>query len=346
MSRMDAIRKQYQQSDSQRQAPERPSRRVSPVRPRGFVWKMFWLMVIVSMLGGFWAAKYKVVPMLKKFTGEPSTAQSVGPEPGTPQAATGAADAQIPVEKIKQFVSPGESEMNQLFEYVRNSSHVVENVLYSNIMAKVKFGYDIENNDVNAYATVSRVEKNSDTVVPVIVYLGGAARFGRIASLALAAEMAGDKGAAARFLSMLKPIDCGKLDMAAAQRIIGESGLGYALKDEQVISKAKSISAGLALGVIAHECGHHSLGHVLATKKSPNLEISRNQEREADSFASSIIASSPFSDYILTGTLLWYYALANQQGDAVATTHPLAKERFDNFVRANEKLAASLGIRL
>ena len=140
--------------------------------------------------------------------------------------------------------------------------------------------------------------------------------------------------------------DCGKLDADAALRIVNEACSGGVLNNQIALTKAKSISAGLMLGIIAHECGHQSLGHVLKTGETVNLDISRNQEREADSFASSVISSSPFGEYILAGTLFWYYALANQQRDSNETTHPLAKERFENYVRSNKALAASLGIRL
>ena len=243
-------------------------------------------------------------------------------------------------------MEPSVAELNQLCEYVRNAPNVRENVAYSAIMSEVEFFYQKDNNAVNAFASIKKSENESDKAVRIIEFCGGAARFGRVASLAVGVDLCGDAGAARRFVEALKVSDLSDFSEKTAVRLVGEAGLASALADDKVVAKARSVSAGLMLGVIAHEAGHQALCHTLNTK-TMNLEISRNQEREADSFASSVIASGPFGEYILAGTLFWHYAMAMQQGDdAVARTHPLSKERFENFVRANSELAASMGITL
>ena len=136
------------------------------------------------------------------------------------------------------------------------------------------------------------------------------------------------------------------MDDEAVVRIANAAGLGAALATDATRTKAKSVSAGMILGILAHESGHQSLGHVLNTGRSENLEISRNQEREADLFASSVISASPFGEYMFAGTLFWYYALATQEGGKQENTHPLSKERFENLVRSNPEKAAAMGVSL
>ena len=83
-------------------------------------------------------------------------------------------------------------------------------------------------------------------------------------------------------------------------------------------------------------------------REKKNIEIDRNEEREADSFASSVISASPFGEYIFAGTLFWHYAMAMQSDtdSDLASNHPLSRERFENFVRSNSEKAAAMGITL
>ena len=79
-----------------------------------------------------------------------------------------------------------------------------------------------------------------------------------------------------------------------------------------------------------------------------NLEISRNQEREADSFASSVISSSPFGDYLVFGTILWeaVWVWVERATGQIASTHPLASERLADLIRANPSVASEIGLSL
>jgi len=75
---------------------------------------------------------------------------------------------------------------------------------------------------------------------------------------------------------------------------------------------------------------------------APNFDIARNQEREADSFASSVLSASPFREYLFLGqvfiTLLfsWLDHVARSKD---ATTHPLGRERFFNIMTNNTAAA-------
>ena len=96
---------------------------------------------------------------------------------------------------------------------------------------------------------------------------------------------------------------------------------------------------------MAHELGHIALAHILG--RTPSLEVSRNQEREADSFASSVVSTSPFGDYLVAGQIIWSLIMVwgEHTGNVeIATSHPLERERLMDFIRANEAKAASIGI--
>ena len=244
------------------------------------------------------------------------------------------------------YVQPTETEVAQLFEYVRRSPVVQDNVSYAGIMNRARFEYSAnpnrkEDDVVNANAGLDE-EGN-----PVIRLFGGAARIGRVAALSIAAmEYGDDSNAGQRFIGALRPSQCGNFTVSDGVQIVNDAGLVGALRNDRVITKAKTISAGLMLGIIAHEAGHLSLGHSFSKVNyyMSNLEVARNREREADSFSSSVIATSPFGESVLLGTLLWYFVLASQEEGASESTHPLSKERFENLLRANPDLAKSLGL--
>jgi len=341
MTRIEAIRKQHEIAVQTANA-HLPPRTANAVRTRRRSLLWLWLLVFVGVLAGFFSCRKKLAPWFDNMLG--TTNVSVPDNYGD---SLNARTTGVSLEKrFADYITPSEAEMVQLFEYVRNSSHVRENLLYANVMGSVRFTYDPADSTVNAFAAVVRGDGAENGAIPVICMLGGAARFGRLAALAVALDWNGDHGAAARFINSLSPSDCSKMDDVAVVRIMNSAELVAALDDDKVLATAKSISAGLMLGILAHESGHHALGHVLGMSSSVNLDISRNQEREADSFASSVIASSPFGEYILVGTLFWHFALAHQESADGATTHPLSKERFENFVRANPDLAKGFGIDL
>ena len=236
---------------------------------------------------------------------------------------------------LKSYVTPTKAEMDQLFAYVQNSPHVQSNRLYAEIMKNVRFVYSNDVDIVNAYA--------NDT--GVLCVFGGDARFGRISGLAVAATSK-DPEAAARFVKALDSGKCGSMSENDLAQLVVDADLISALADAETMSIARSVAAGYVLFTISHEAGHHALGHVHSPGYgSVPLEVSRNQEREADAFASSIMASSPFGDYMFAGRLFELYARV-AQGEGREYTHPLSRERLESLIRQNPVLASSLGVSL
>ena len=364
MTRMEAIRKQYEGASASSPTMGGAGGLRRP-RPRNRFWLWFWLVVLAAITIGFFTNRKLIIEKIHTWTGDGTTdgrysafaldahqgaTQSTiqGATQNTIQGAHQGAMAVLAADdpQVLQYFQPSDAEMTQLFEYVRSAANVKENLQYANIMKDVRFFYLADNDIMNAYASLEQLDKSKEELQRVIVLLGGAVRFCKVAALAVAAHLSNDRPAPIRLVRALDGSDFSKFDFDTVIRLANNAELGAALMNENVRAKAKSVAAGMILGVLAHEAGHHALGHTLNTSEKINLDISRNQEREADSFASSVIASSPFGEYILAGTLFWHLALASQQGDTIATTHPLSKERFENFVRANAELAASMGITL
>ncbi|MBR0055698.1 MAG: hypothetical protein IJP66_00055 [Kiritimatiellae bacterium] len=273
-----------------------------------------------------------------------------------PQAQTSAASipggtrAVLPDHLKGDFDSPAlwettPAELAQLMGYVTSSPHVVGNALYAQIAPRLSFKVDSDPT-VNAYATIS-------AQTPEIHMYAGAIRYANIVSAAYVSSALSDAAASAlpglisafaRFMADNRF----QITPEAACAFAAAHGLNQIMGDPALSRRATSFAAGLIVGILAHEYGHLALGHLYG--RSATLEISRNQEREADSFASSVISSSPFGDYMVMGSILWELAWVWQEksnpGGAVATTHPLASERLENLLRANPSAAAQLGLKI
>jgi len=117
--------------------------------------------------------------------------------------------------------------------------------------------------------------------------------------------------------------------------------------NEQEFSEILENAFAPLLETIAHEIGHICLNHCDDQNKIMTYDKSKNRERQADSFASSVISSfyatgaqTAALEAYLKNCLTW----AMVEGDCVESTHPLAKERFKNAVKGNSELAEKLGI--
>ena len=237
------------------------------------------------------------------------------------------------------------AELDQLMGYVKSSPHVAGNSLYAMIAPKVVFK-TIEDPTINAYATV-------EGQTPMIYMLSGAIRYANLVSAAYVGSVLVDDGTADSLLpeliedlALFVAGNDFQISSKAACEFATGHGLNLIMADTTLSRRATSFAAGLIIGILAHEYGHLALGHLYG--ESATLEISRNQEREADSFASSVISSSPFGDYMVMGSILWELAWVWQEKHdpqgAVATTHPLASERLTDLINANPSAAMQLGL--
>ena len=348
MNRKEELQRLYRQSlDANGYGTPQQALRdgVPPSRRRRGGWLWVVVLLVAAGIGGWFARKPVMVWMGR------STA-SVLPSGGEPASGGKLAkeDAvKVSPAQIKAYITPSDAEMEQLYRYVVTAPFVAENLQYSDRLKGIPFVYIATNDVVNAAAGRRFVKKGDEKGIAFhTVFFGGAARYARLVGLAAALQDAGHKDMLKKFVAAMPRSFCARCAEDDCVEFISANGLAPAILDEKIRQKAMSYSSGTIVSVLAHECGHHALGHLLSFREKKNLEIDRNEEREADSFASSVISASPFGEYIFAGTLFWHYAVA-MQADAdsdLASNHPLSRERFENFVRANAEKAAAMGITL
>ena len=239
-----------------------------------------------------------------------------------------------------------DGELQQLMMYVLSSAHVTANERYADTAARISFVVARDTHDVNAFATVAKEGE-------LIVLLGGAIRMANLLAAAYVGSTAlkdSGKYNGNLFAQIVASMGqyCLKCKAAispkAACRFGEDHNLHLIMADATLGRRARSFAAGMIVGVLAHEFGHLALGHCHGTR--PNLEVSRNMEREADSFASSIISSSPFGDYLIFGSILWesVWVWVQDTTGEIESSHPLSRERLSDLIRANPSTADELGI--
>jgi hypothetical protein len=112
---------------------------------------------------------------------------------------------------------------------------------------------------------------------------------------------------------------------------------------DSVLRNSGSYAAGAILEVISHELGHICLEHLYDEHVS--LEVSRNNERQADLFACSVIATTLYSEYMYLGSLMSNFVFAwLGDSNALATSHPHGIERLENMFNSYEYKLKEYGI--
>lgn len=249
---------------------------------------------------------------------------------------------------IALYLVDTETEVRQLFEYVRQSSFISGNEQYAKKMKDVRFVYSVTNDTVNAYAGTDP----SDNSRRVMNCFAGEMRIAKVLGLAAAAQLCGEKNAMSKLMEKLTPRLCTRLSIEDAAKLIRECGFDSYLEKEDIKAKAKSIAAGEVVGTLAHETGHIVLGHLEGkeVKVWMNMEVRRNYESQADLVASSIMSTSPFGEYVFLGQVFYYWvnmqktdALIKQNVPKNELDHPLNRERYVSFVLANKEKAAAYG---
>jgi len=268
------------------------------------------------------------------------------------------------------FLRPVPGQIRQAFEMVVSSPHITTNAVYSQLLKDVRFYFDAGNPAVNAFASHYEVELSSGeaTKAPCIVMLGGMAGVLQVmaASLGLWAlyreeHEIYDGDIVLRKVAVRlgkEVVENGGIFTEETMTGIYEelifpggaygklAGSGHlSSKDTKLVSRARSYLMAMTMSMVAHEAGHIALGHTLG--KALNYDISRNEERAADGFASSVLSSSPFSDYLVTGQIMSWVLMAwvdHAAASSEAVTHPLAVDRLESVLRDNSVAAKDVGL--
>lgn len=245
-------------------------------------------------------------------------------------------------DRMESYFNIDLKKVHYWYRQVCISPHVSYNKQYAALAIGVLPCYEEEDLAVNAYATHVRVE--GDKRAPAIILNKGAVWFSRIASIAAAAQIRRQDDSFQRFLNAFRQKDLVEMSKERVDAILRQTGVLSASDAMDVLVQAEPISDGMIIGVLAHEFGHLAYGHVSGGRESS--VISRNQERDADSFASSVIDASFSPQPMLLGTLIWHYAMAQVEKahHETASTHPASIERYNDFVHRHMDVAHSLGI--
>lgn len=338
----------YSGSDLNQQTPaRRPADRTTPPNDRksGFGAGAFVgiVLVVAVLAGGAWWFLREKTPLSNVTVDQPVTRMEQASGTSAQEAKSKLSDRDMAV-----YLYSSEKDVEQLFEYVRNSSFVKGNLQYAEKMKSVRFVYSLTNDDVNAYASIDQKDPNGR----LINCFAGETYIAKVCALAAAAEMCGKKGSIAKLMEKLSPKLCFHLTIDDAAGLIRECGLDSCLLDEAIRAKAKSIAAGQVVGTLAHETGHIVLGHLEAREAKINLnnEVRRNNETQADLFASSVMSSSPFGEYVFLGRV-FYFWVNMQKTDPLfkksvpnsELDHPLNRERYVSYVLSNKEKAVAFG---
>ena len=282
-----------------------------------------------------------------------------------------AAKSLVHPQEVFDLWRPQEYQVQQSKSLVFGSGHVQTNRDYKDRVSKISFFFLGNNPEVNAFAT-HHDRKDGDKLedkdadksdedtwaaatkltwkAPAIVFYGGLALAIRLAATALALHVRSSRSQKdSRSLPMLTKtfqdlgrtiISRGKFDLESSENILQETVIPSIREgDEPFVLDAQSYAAAAEMYVVAHEAGHIALSHTLGN--SLNYDISRNEEREADSFASSVLSSCRIPDLFL-GQVLVTIVFAWQEHvgrNRTPTTHPLGRERFFNALKSNSEAA-------
>lgn len=99
-------------------------------------------------------------------------------------------------------------------------------------------------------------------------------------------------------------------------------------EDAALVESALRVRNGMITAVLAHEMGHLCLGHTTSLVRQD--EVSRNMEREADSFAASLLYTLDNRAYHFVGQIMFDLMMTWQHhgyGPQTPTSHPSSRDR-------------------
>jgi hypothetical protein len=245
------------------------------------------------------------------------------------------------------FLLPLPTRVASTLSAVLHCPHVLGNLHYRLKASQVQFHFDPSDNRVNAYAAAARTKE--DAVHPdasLIIYLTGLANIIRVTAACVADHhrlIQKNRYADPRHFK-----DCIR---TIGERMENNGGLFAntdtlhltntllfpdGIKDETIVTYAQNYTEAMERFIFAHELGHICYGHVLGARD--NYDISRMQERDADSFAAQCSSSDTHRETSFLGQLFVTLIFAwceERLPNAPQTTHPAGRERYLNAINSN-----------
>lgn len=235
--------------------------------------------------------------------------------------------------------NPGAAHVIVLLEAVRSSPFVRANSIYFETCGRISAYLDSGEDSFNASAIdhpEARLSDGGSVRCPAVVLNVGLIRWSRLISAFLCGEFhqasaRGIRDVTASRLRMVGSVIAGdRPGDAEAMLAISVAKLN----EPSVRAGASELALGIELSVMAHEVGHVCLGHTSSGVRPG--DISRNQEREADSFAASVLSSLPGGETTVLGYVLcpllfaWVDHACRRK---IPGSHPLGRERLESALR-------------
>jgi hypothetical protein len=232
----------------------------------------------------------------------------------------------------------GTLDSEYMFELTRSSPYVKSNIDYRKKSENTKYIVKGESDEFNAYAMTDGMGTNS------ITFLGGLLRSFKFMGWVLADyDNNQDVDKLKRSTKWLGEAVMGKFTESTIAEGLIENDINTTKKLEL---EAVSYWSGLIMFVMAHELGHICLSHTV--RSTGDEQTSRNDERQADLFANSVVATTPFAKYnaiaSLFVTILFTWLEGKDEGLSEPTTHPASRERVYNTLESNSATLAAYGI--
>lgn len=240
--------------------------------------------------------------------------------------------------------------LESLYRAIKASPFVRSNVTFSAVADAVLLRYEQEDGTLNATASLVH-EQNSEGCVaprPVITFFGGLIAWTRIASALVAERVSGAAARGNRFVlqSRLSMLGNAQLQRRPGDLLVMRRLAVDALAAPEAQQTARDIALGMECSVLAHELGHHCLGHT-SEGRLRRHSTSRQDERDADAFAAELLATLPGGESTALGQVMFEILLAWQDHALLRredgeSTHPLSRKRAVAALRARESHLAAI----
>lgn len=260
---------------------------------------------------------------------------------------------------------PQIGEIESIFSAVKSSPHIRGNTSYNETASKIELIYWPDSLVVNASAASKSDEDNgedngedeSEELVrqtsssrqiktPVVNYHLGWDYMMRCVSISVASCIDDRTNKLISASELAHALQKCSQSMGDGEFI--ESELDYFYEQacslsSRGLARARDITRSINTEAIAHEIGHIVLHH-LDTEHLLNetYEISRNQERQADDFASNVLGSMSYREHVFLGhavSSMFFCWLEETMKPGQVTTHPHSRERLENALRGNSQAA-------
>ena len=159
-----------------------------------------------------------------------------------------------------------------------------------------------------------------------------------ISALAVVVAILDRTGSARKARGMLK-----WMRNAATQGCVGSDLLlrmwdKFHLDEDSVQEEvARMYAKTILMAVMAHECGHICLGHLYSEGRDMHCSINRNDERQADSWASAVMqscclgAQGAVAAVMMVIGLTWAHKISEEE--LRFSTHPMHMERLEHMIQ-------------